>query len=335
MRAGLIELQQDCHVLLVDLHHIIADGLSVQILMTELSKLYCGEELSPLRIQYKDYAEWQQSELQSDWMKKQEQYWLEVFNEEIPLLELPTDYERPDTLRYEGDRLDIVVKDDIAAGLRELEVQTGTTLYMILLAAYTILLSKYSGQEDIIVGMPIAGRTHAELEPVMGMFVNTLAVRNQPAGDKTFAAYLLEVKENMLNAYENQDYPFEELIKKIDLTKDARRNPLFDTMFVLQNTGSSELQMDGITCQPYAPNNYVSKFDLTLYVTQSDHRLEAVFEYSTVLFEKTAIEAMSQNLLLILTTICLEPHKEIKHIKLNEEDMDDHSLTELMEMDFF
>lgn len=250
-------------------------------------------------------------------------------------LELPTDYERPDTLRYEGDRLDIVVKDDIAAGLRELEVQTGTTLYMILLAAYTILLSKYSGQEDIIVGMPIAGRTHAELEPVMGMFVNTLAVRNQPAGDKTFAAYLLEVKENMLNAYENQDYPFEELIKKIDLTKDARRNPLFDTMFVLQNTGSSELQMDGITCQPYAPNNYVSKFDLTLYVTQSDHRLEAVFEYSTVLFEKTAIEAMSQNLSLILTTICLEPHKEIKHIKLNEEDMDDHSLTELMEMDFF
>lgn len=335
MRAGLVELRQDCHVLLVDLHHIIGDGLSVQMLMTELGQLYRGDKLSPLRIQYKDYAEWQQSQLQSDWMKKQEQYWLGVFSEQMPLLELPTDYERPETLSYAGDLLEIAVEDDIVAGLRKLEALTGTTLYMILLAAYTILLSKYSGQEDIVVGLPIAGRTQAELEPVMGMFVNTLAVRNQPAADKTFAAYLLEVKEHMLNAYENQDYPFEELIKKMELTKDARRNPLFDTMLVLQNTGPSEMHMDGLTCKSCAPNNHVSKFDLTLYVTESDHHLDAAFEYSAVLFERTTVESMSQNLLLILTTICREPHIEINQIKLAEENKNKEQLTDLIEMDFF
>ena len=169
----------------------------------------------------------------------------------------------------------------------------------------------------------------------MGMFVNTLAVRNQPAADKTFSAYLLEVKEHMLNAYENQDYPFEELIKKVDLNKDARRNPLFDTMLVLQNTGPSEIHMDGITCKPYAPNNRVSKFDLTLYVTESDHQFDAAFEYSTILFDKTTIEAMSQNLLLILTTICREPHIEINEIQLADEYTNEDTLTNLIEMDFF
>lgn len=334
MRVGLIELQQERHVLLVDLHHIIADGLSVQLLMTELSQFYKGEELSPLRIQYKDYAEWQQIQLHSERMKKQKKYWLTVFGESIPLLDLPTDYERPETLSYAGDVLDIVLQEDLLPGLRKMEALTGTTLYMILLAAYTILLSKYSGQEDIIVGTPIAGRTHAELEPVMGMFVNTLAIRNYPAGDKTFTEYLLEVKENMLNAYENQDYPFEELIEKVNVTKDARRNPLFDTMFVLQNTDASEIQMDGVTCKPYAPNTRVSKFDLTLYVTELQHKLEVAFEYSTILFEKTTIEAMSQNLLVILTTIANDPHIEINKIQLVEELIDGDTLADLIEVDF-
>lgn len=169
----------------------------------------------------------------------------------------------------------------------------------------------------------------------MGMFVNTLAIRNYPAGDKTFTEYLLEVKENMLNAYENQDYPFEELIEKVNVTKDARRNPLFDTMFVLQNTDASEIQMDGVTCEPYAPNTRVSKFDLTLYVTELQHKLEVAFEYSTILFEKTTIEAMSQNLLVILTTIANDPHIQINKIQLVEELIDGDTLADLIEVDFF
>lgn len=335
MRVGLIELQQERHVLLVDLHHIIADGLSINILMTELSQLYKGDEFSPLRIQYKDYAEWQQTQLQSDEMKKQEKYWLDVFSGEIPLLDLPTDYERPEILSNEGDLFEIAMEEELFTDFRKMEVLTGTTLYMIILAAYTILLSKYSGQEDIIVGTPIAGRTHAELEPVMGMFVNTLAIRNYPEGEKTFTEYLLEVKEHMLSAYENQDYPFEELIERVHITKDVRRNPLFDTMFVLQNTEASEIQMEGATCKPYAQNNKVSKFDLTLYATILENGLEAAFEYSTTLFEKTTIEAMSKNLLLILTAICQNPHIEISKIKLVEELMNRDTLADLIEVDFF
>ncbi|MGP3784991.1 condensation domain-containing protein [Paenibacillus sp. 1A_MP2] len=268
-------------------------------------------------------------------MKKQEKYWLDVFSGEIPLLDLPTDYERPEILSNEGDLFEIAMEEELFTDFRKMEVLTGTTLYMIILAAYTILLSKYSGQEDIIVGTPIAGRTHAELEPVMGMFVNTLAIRNYPEGEKTFTEYLLEVKEHMLSAYENQDYPFEELIERVHITKDVRRNPLFDTMFVLQNTEASEIQMEGATCKPYAQNNKVSKFDLTLYATILENGLEAAFEYSTTLFEKTTIEAMSKNLLLILTAICQNPHIEISKIKLVEELMNRDTLADLIEVDFF
>ncbi|OAB44324.1 non-ribosomal peptide synthetase [Paenibacillus glacialis] len=334
LRVGIIELEPERHVLLVDLHHIISDGLSVNILMTEISELYNGAKLSPLRIQYKDYAEWQQIQIQSDRMKEQEKYWLHVFSEGIPLLDMPTDYERPVSLSYEGDLFEFVIEEQMIEGLRTMEGLTGTTLYMILLAAYTILLSKYSGQEDIIVGAPIAGRTHAELEPIIGMFVNTLALRNYPSGEKTFTEYLLEVKENMLNAYENQDYPFEELIKKVDITKDVRRNPLFDTMFVLQNTDVTEIQMDAVTCKPYVQNNKISKFDLTLYAEVFDYKLEAAFEFSTTLFEKTTIEAMSKNLLLILTSVLQNPHIEINKIKLVEELINSEPLVDLIEVDF-
>ncbi|NEW06400.1 amino acid adenylation domain-containing protein [Paenibacillus sp. SYP-B3998] len=334
MRAGFIELEPERHILLVDMHHIISDGLSVNILMTEISQLYKGAELPPLRIQYKDYTEWQQALIQSDQMKKQEKYWLDVFRGSIPLLDMPTDYERPVSLSYEGDVFEFVIEEQMLEGLREMEALTGTTLYMIVLAVYTVLLSKYSGQDDIIVGTPIAGRTHAELEPIIGMFVNTLALRNYPIGAKTFTAYLLEVKENMLNAYENQDYPFEELIKKVNITKNANRNPLFDTMFVLQNTDVTEIQMDAVTCKPYVQNNKIAKFDLTLFAKVSNLRLEAAFEFSSKLFEKPTIEAMSKNLLLIFTTVLQNPHIEINKIKLVEELISRDTLADLIEVDF-
>ncbi|MEW9697561.1 amino acid adenylation domain-containing protein [Paenibacillus sp. SI8] len=334
LRVGLIEFEPERHVMLVDMHHIISDGLSVNILMTEISQLYNGAELAPLRIQYKDYAEWQQDHIQSEQMKKQEQYWLDVFSGNIPLLDMPTDYERSQTLSYEGDLIEFAIEEHMVEAMRNMAVRTGTTPYMILLATYTILLSKYSGQEDIIVGTPIAGRTHAELEPIIGMLVNTLALRNYPLREKTFTEYLLEVKENMLNAYENQDYPFEELIKKVNITKDERRNPLFDTMFVLQNTDVTEIQMNAVTCEPYVQNNKISKFDLTLYVEAFDHKLDAAFEFSTTLFEKTTIEAMSRNLLFLLTSIFQNPHIEINKLKLVEELINSEPLADLMEVDF-
>ncbi|WP_144028945.1 condensation domain-containing protein, partial [Paenibacillus tyrfis] len=150
-----------------------------------------------------------------------------------------------------GDRIEFVVDHARSMGLRQLAAQTGSTLYMVLLAAYTALLHKYTGQEDVIVGTPIAGRPHADLESIIGMFVNTLALRHYPAGEKTFHDYVHEVKETSLKAFENQDYPFEALVDKLNLKRDMSRHPLFDTMFVLQNTEQGEEEIEGLQFKPY------------------------------------------------------------------------------------
>ncbi|WP_157244253.1 condensation domain-containing protein, partial [Paenibacillus elgii] len=158
------------------------DGVSMGVLTDEFVRLYGGEELPPLRIQYKDYAAWQQADVHGEWMKRQEAYWLDVFRGELPVLDMPTDYPRPAVRSFEGDTVTFTLGQAGSEKLHQLAAQTGSTLYMVLLAAYMTLLHKYSGQEDVVVGTPIAGRPHADLEPVIGMFVNTLALRSYPAG---------------------------------------------------------------------------------------------------------------------------------------------------------
>ncbi|MED2910653.1 condensation domain-containing protein, partial [Bacillus thuringiensis] len=175
LRVGLIEVEENHHLLLFDMHHIISDGVSMNVLVQEFARLYEGDSLPELRIQYKDYAAWQQSLAQSETMRKQEAFWLETFAGDIPVLELPTDYARPALQSFAGDVVHAELDSDVTAGLRRIAADTGATMYMVLLAAYTALLSKYTGQEDIVVGTPIAGRPHADLEPLIGMFVGTLA----------------------------------------------------------------------------------------------------------------------------------------------------------------
>ncbi|MDW7618090.1 amino acid adenylation domain-containing protein, partial [Peribacillus simplex] len=196
--------------LLIDMHHIISDGVSMSILIREFTKLYQGELLEPLRIQYKDFAQWQNEFLQSGGLKKQEAYWQNQFQGDVPVLHLPYDYERPAVQSFEGDSVKFTLDEDMTEGLRKMAREEEATLHMVLLAAFNVLLSKYSGQEDIVVGVPIAGRPHADLQNIMGMFVNTLAMRNQPGKEKTFKAFLAEVKENSLQAYDNQSYQLEE-----------------------------------------------------------------------------------------------------------------------------
>ncbi|MCS4473789.1 condensation domain-containing protein [Clostridium botulinum] len=170
--------------LLIDIHHIISDGVSMSILINEFASLYGGNKLEPLELQYKDFAAWQNNFLKSDEMKKQEEYWRNVFSDEIPVLNMPYDYERPAMQSFEGDSVSFEVNEDITLKLRKLTRETGTTMHMVLLSAFNILLSKYSGQEDIVIGTPIAGRPHADLQDIMGMFVNTLALRNKPEVNK-------------------------------------------------------------------------------------------------------------------------------------------------------
>jgi len=296
LRVGLVKVHTNKHILMYDIHHIISDGTSVGILVEEFSKAYAGEELTPLRIQYKDFSEWQNESFKSDSIKKQEKYWLKQFEGEISVLNLLTDYQRPALQSFEGDSIQFEIGSELTNKLRQIAKATGSTMYMVLLGIFNILLSKYSGQEDIIVGTPIAGRPHADLENIIGMFVNTLTMRNHPSGEKTFIEFLREVKDNALGAYENQDYQFEELVEKLSLARDFSRNPLFDVMFALQNMDIGELVVKDIKIKPYKSENMISKFDITMNAVELENSISIDIQYCTKLFNKATIERMHKHL---------------------------------------
>ncbi|WP_281944493.1 non-ribosomal peptide synthetase, partial [Paenibacillus tyrfis] len=317
----------DRHLLLIDMHHIISDGVSMGILTKEFIRLYEGDQLPPLRIQYKDYAAWQQGEVHSRRLRKQEAYWLETFRGEIPVLDLPTDYKRPSIQSFKGNTLEFVLDKQMSEGLRQFAAQTGSTLFMVLLAAYTTLLSRYSGQEDIIVGTPIAGRPHADLEPILGMFVNTLAIRNVPAGEKTFHDYVQEVKESALRAYENQDYPFEELVDKLDVARDLSRSALFDTMFVLQNTEQEELDIEGLKFSPYPNKHNVSKFDLTFTAIEDKEEIACSLEYAASLFKPETAERMAGHFIRLVEAILHDPQTPLAFLEIMTSEEKEQILT--------
>ncbi|QUI24146.1 amino acid adenylation domain-containing protein [Vallitalea pronyensis] len=316
LRMGLLKVQKNKHIMLFDMHHIISDGVSINVLIREFTQIYEGKKFPELKVHYKDYSTWQNKLLKSDDMKKQEEYWINQFRGEVPVLSMPTDYPRPSVQSFEGDRIAFEIGQKLTRKLETIAKETETTMYMVLLAAYNTLLYKCTGQEDMVVGSPIAGRPHADLEHIIGMFVNTLAMRNEPRGDKSFKELLRKVKENALKAYENQDYQFEELVEKLDLKRDMSRNPLFDTMFVLQNTGSMAIEIQDLSFKPYPMENNISHFDMTLSGEERDGKVYFDLEYSTRLFRKATIERFAEHYRNILKKIA-----ENMDVKLSEIDM--------------
>ncbi|NBI31018.1 non-ribosomal peptide synthetase [Chengkuizengella marina] len=315
-RVNLMQIDTDEYIFLFDMHHIISDGTSMNILIKDFVQLYEGNSLSELHIQYKDFAAWQIEQTSTDRMKIQKQYWLERFSDEIPVLNLPTDYIRPVMQSFEGDRIDFHWGKNITNNLTRLAKETDSTLYIVLLTAYTTLLSKYTGQEDIIVGSPVAGRTHPDIESVMGMFVNTLAMRNAPEGHKTFKNLLEEVKMNVLCAIENESYPLEELIESLNLQRDTSRNPLFSVLFNMLNVELREMNREGLSFTPYPIENKVAKFDLTLTVIEEDEELFLSMEYCTKLFKKESIERMVNHLEILVGQILEQPEIRISDIDI-------------------
>jgi fengycin family lipopeptide synthetase D len=299
LRVGLVKLEDLKHILMMDMHHIIIDGTSVDILTQEFVSLYKGEELPPVKIQYKDFSEWQG-----------------LLSGELPVLNMPLDFPRPTTQCFEGDRVAFELDNEFRQGLNALMRGSGTTLYMVLLAAYSILLSRYTGQEDIIVGTPAAGRNHTDLRNTVGFFLETLAVRTQPGGNQTLEQFLKEVKRTALGVYENQDYPFDELIKPVWKGKDLSRNPLFDVMLNVLNQDRSELEIEGITVIPcdFTPN--VSKVDLTLEAKEVGNRVILELEYCTALFEQGTIERFSRHLVNILRQVIDKPGMRLSEIEV-------------------
>ncbi|WP_339239210.1 plipastatin non-ribosomal peptide synthetase PpsC [Bacillus sp. PS217] len=330
-RAQIVKVSDERHLLLVDMHHIISDGVSVNILIREFGELYNNRKLPPLRIQYKDYAVWQEGFKTGDAYKTQGAYWLKQLEGELPVLDLPADHVRPPVRSFAGDKVSFTLDQEVASDLHKLARENGSTLYMVLLAAYTAFLSRLSGQEDIIVGSPIAGRPHKDLEPILGMFVNTLALRTRPEGGKPFVQYLQEVRETALEAFEHQDYPFEELVDKLELTRDMSRNPLFDVMFVLQNMDQESLELDELCLKPAANNGHqTSKFDLTLYAQEQPHGLLTFqMEFSTDLYKKKTIEKWLQYFINMLLSIIKDNKAALGTINILNEDETHYLIHEL------
>ncbi|WP_051237157.1 non-ribosomal peptide synthetase [Paenibacillus pinihumi] len=325
LRIELVKLGEDRHLIFSDMHHIITDGVSVEIFFEELMALCAGKPLAPLRIQYKDFSVWQTSGEGAERKQEHEKHWLDVFSGGTPLLNLPTDYNRPSIQSFRGGRVDFEIPKPVTEQLFKISKESGTTLYMILLAVYNVLLSKYTSQDDIVVGTTIAGRNHADTEQLIGAFINTLALRNRPMGEMTFSAFMNEVKSNALKAYEHQDYAFEELVDRLKTRRDVSRNPLFDTMFVLHNHGTGELVKElgpGVRLLPYGGFQHrVAKFDLTLVVTlREDEQLFWSLEYCADLFKHDTIQRMADHFIRLLRIVTEAPERTIHEIDMMLED---------------
>ena len=299
-RATLIQEEENVHTLMLDMHHAISDGISIQILLDELTRMYRGETLPKPHIQYKDAAVWQNRIFNSHEIQVQESFWIEQFSKDLSPLQLPTDRPRPASQQFDGDLFHAKVKSGILKKLRELSAEEEVTLYMVLFAAYRILLYRYSGQKDIVVGSPVAGRSHADLERVVGMFVNTLALRYELNPNQTFRSLIRNIREHFLDAYEHADYPFEALVEKLALDRDLSRHPLFDTIFVMQNIEAAKMDWPDLVVEPVDWNWKNARVDLTFSVADQGDELRLSVEYNTSLFNRSTIQRMTENFICLL-----------------------------------
>ncbi|WP_256756847.1 non-ribosomal peptide synthetase [Cohnella sp. WQ 127256] len=315
-RAGIVRMGEAKWLLMFDMYHVVSDGVSIGVMIQELLALYQGNELPEFRIQYRDYAVWQTGLLHSDHMRMQERYWLESFSDEVPVLNVPLDSPRPAIRSYEGKRLSIELDKTLHEAVRSLAADVEATPFMVYLSAYYVLLAKYSGQEDIVVGSPVAGRSHADLDRLIGMFVHTLVLRNKPEGNLMFRRFLAEVKENTLRAMEHQDYPFEQLVDKLALRRDLSRNPLFDTMFAYQNMSWADGDMEAAKVRLYPYDAGSSRFDFTLELAEHGDSIRLNVEYATELFHEKTMERLIRHYTNILAQVTRSPDQLLSAIDM-------------------
>ncbi|MCP4150112.1 MAG: amino acid adenylation domain-containing protein, partial [bacterium] len=332
LRAALVTVEdrEKKYLLLVDMHHIIADGVSLDVLQHDFAAYNEGNRMPSLKLQYKDYSQWLLNEKEKGTTKKQETYWLKQFEGEIPVLDLPLDYPRPPIQRFEGDWLDFNLSGEELQILKTIALADGATMFMVLLSILNTLLAKLGNPEDIIVGTPVAGRRHADLEKIIGMFVNTLALRNFPKDEKPFKEFLTGVKARTLDAFENQEYQFEELVKNVSVNRDTGRNPLFDVMFSLQtNEGGNPQAATGKKAPAQAetgddgntPLNYdmipvASKFDMTLTALESTDNIDFNLTYNTALFKKETAKRFAEWFKRIVSRLLSGSDKKLSEIDI-------------------
>ncbi len=315
LRVGVVRIEGRDAFFLLDMHHIIADGFSRDILLKEFLHLYAGEALPPLRVQYRDYLVWQQAMRDSPQLQQQAAFWLEMFATPVPTLKLPIDYPRPEPRHFGGRRLYFDIEPQVVMDLRALAREEQASLFILLFAVVSVFLARLTDQDDIVIGTPIAGRDHADLDQIIGMFVNTFALRTHPQGQQPFRAFLREVRSLCLAAFENQNYQFNELVDALNLKRDASRNPLFDVMFVLQDTETKAFQIPGVVLHPDEYEHTTSKVDLLIQMREIDDGLTCYFEYDTALFKPATMELLRDRLLVLLADLVEHPQRMIADLE--------------------
>ena len=327
LKAGLINHAVDLEknrwksTLLVDMHHIITDGISNQILIDDLLSIYAKEDLPPLKLHYKDYAEWQNEKNIQGGVDEQKKYWLTIFDGQLPSLALPTDYSRSSVKTSKGDREYFQLSSFQSKNLIELAKREEVTIYILFLSLCYVWLMKLSHQEDIVIGSPTSGRNHSDLERIIGMFVNTLALRNYPLGEKNYLSFLKEVKENFATAVDNQDYQFEDLINELNLHRDFNRNPLFDVFLNVDEVLVNDIEFSHLDNEDVSPKTehvelveMVSKFDISIDIDFVGDCFELELLYKKELFSPKTIKRFIQYFVNIVDHIIKNPNVAINDI---------------------
>jgi acyl carrier protein len=301
LRVCLVEAGGGRLILLMDMHHIIIDGVSMLIFADEFKRLHAGEEPAPPGIQYKDYCKWMLEESQQAMLDRQKQFWLEEFGGDIPLLNLPTDFARPAIKRFEGETVGFILDVEESRLLKQFARDKDVTPFMLFIAVFYLFLARLTGQEDIVMGVPTAGRSHPDVHHIIGMFVNTLAIRNYPRAGITFSQFLEDVKASTLKAFDHQEFQFEDLVEDLGIEKRLDRNPLFDVMFAMQDfeikavkTGYTDEPAGGLSMRQASVKlaKKTAKFDLTLFAEERAERFAFFFEYDTQLFGPETVRRM-------------------------------------------
>ncbi len=323
VRGRLVRMAADDHVLLVTMHHIVSDGWSMGVLTNELSTLYtafqsgAADPLAPLPVQYADYAAWQRKWVDGDVLQQQVDYWKTTLSGAPELLELPTDHVRPLVQSHAGAALGLELDGELTAGLKALSQRHGTTLFMTLMAAWATVLSRLSGQDDVVIGTPTANRGRKEIEGLIGFFVNTLAVRMDLGGAPTVAELLGRVKERALGAQDHQDIPFEQVVELVQPARSMAHSPLFQVMFTWQNNPKGSLELPGLKLGSVgAAAHTTAKFDLSLDMQEAGGRIIGGVTYATALFEQATIERYLGYLRMVLEAMVADEQQTVDRLTL-------------------
>ncbi len=319
LRVGVIELSREEYVIVIDCHHIISDEVTITILLKDLLSIYKGEDLPELRLQYKDYVLWQQLEKQQNEVKEQKAYWLNKFSEKVPTLELPYDYPRSKKDNDNGGHLVVNLEESKITQLKRIAKSEGLTMYTLFLAMYKVLLYKLSGQQDIIVGTPVAARAHKDLESITGVFINALPVRNKVQEEMTFKEFVKQVQEGSIIDLDHQLCPIEDLIDELKIERDVSRNPLFDVSFNYMKQDIKVPNIPDAEIDLYPLKHIASKFDLSMIIMEKGNEIDIHIEYAKLLFSEKTIKKFIKYFDKILNAICESEIVKIIDIEILEE----------------